>query len=223
MARVGRTSIETLVTLAPFVLAVYLRQKEIVGFRYLVPAAIVLCALLAWVLLRTSGLGWRDVGFGRPAHWGRTVLGGVLTFIAMLAVGALVIRPLLGLFRVAPPDLERLEMVRDSPLTFLILLFPVSWGTAAFGEELVTRGFILNRFATALGGSGVAYGSALLLQAALFGLAHSWQGTAGVISTGVYGLVLGGAFLATGRNLWVPIIAHGLMDSISMIAIYRGG
>ncbi len=62
----------------------------------------------------------------------------------------------------------------------------------------------------------------LLLVSVLFGLLHSYQGTVGVVMTGVTGLVFGILYLASGRNLWAPIIAHGTTDTVSFLIIYTG-
>jgi membrane protease YdiL (CAAX protease family) len=36
------------------------------------------------------------------------------------------------------------------------------------------------------------------------------------------GLVLGAAFLLTGRNLWAPIVTHGLIDTFGVAVLYLG-
>jgi hypothetical protein len=38
----------------------------------------------------------------------------------------------------------------------------------------------------------------------------------------VAGLLLGGLYLASGRNLIVPIIAHGITDTVDFLLIYSG-
>ena len=43
-----------------------------------------------------------------------------------------------------------------------------------------------------------------------------------MIDSGFAGLVLGAAFLVSGRNLWVCILAHGLIDSFGVVALYLG-
>jgi uncharacterized protein len=55
-----------------------------------------------------------------------------------------------------------------------------------------------------------------------FGLAHAYQGVTGVIDEGIAGLLLGVIYLRTGRNLAVPIIAHGIQDSIDFVLIFLG-
>ncbi|NIM71077.1 MAG: CPBP family intramembrane metalloprotease [Xanthomonadales bacterium] len=60
----------------------------------------------------------------------------------------------------------------------------------------------------------------LLLPALAFGLAHSYQGVAGMISTGLVGLILGALFIGAGGNLWLPILVHGVANSIGITLIF---
>ena len=55
-----------------------------------------------------------------------------------------------------------------------------------------------------------------------FGLAHLYQGPSGVIQATVGGVLLGILYVATGRNLVAPIIAHGLGNSIDFTVMYLG-
>ena len=55
-----------------------------------------------------------------------------------------------------------------------------------------------------------------------FGLAHAYQGWTGIIDEGLMGLLLGVIYLRTGRNLAVPIIAHGVCDSIDFVLMFLG-
>jgi membrane protease YdiL (CAAX protease family) len=56
----------------------------------------------------------------------------------------------------------------------------------------------------------------------LFGLGHFYKGPAGMIDSGVAGLILGSAYLLSGRNLWTSILAHGLIDTFGVMALYFG-
>jgi hypothetical protein len=96
------------------------------------------------------------------------------------------------------------------------------WVQAAFGEELVFRGFLLTRLELLFGGGLSAIATAVVGQALLFGVGHWYLGPRGVTTAGIAGLILGVVYLCDGRNL-VPLIgAHGLADSLSLIAIYTG-
>jgi hypothetical protein len=55
-----------------------------------------------------------------------------------------------------------------------------------------------------------------------FGIGHSYKGPAGIVDSGMAGLILGAAFLLSGRNLWAPILAHGLIDTFGVTAEFLG-
>ncbi|TDJ28151.1 MAG: CPBP family intramembrane metalloprotease, partial [Gammaproteobacteria bacterium] len=42
----------------------------------------------------------------------------------------------------------------------------------------------------------------------------------GILQTGCMGFVLAYAYLRVHRNLWVNIIAHGVMDTILFVQLY---
>jgi len=96
------------------------------------------------------------------------------------------------------------------------------WTLAAFGEEMAYRGYVLERAAALGRHSPAAYVVALVVVSLLFGLGHFYQGPAGVIGSTVSGLCFGGLYLGSGRNLWLPILAHGLTDTIALGLVYFG-
>ncbi len=53
---------------------------------------------------------------------------------------------------------------------------------------------------------------AVVLQAAIFGAFHIYQGIGGVLTTTAAGLVLGLIWLVGGRNLWACVLLHGFVD-----------
>ena len=107
---------------------------------------------------------------------------------------------------------------------YLFWVLPVAWGTAAFGEELLMRGFVLDAISRLLGGpsSRLAMVLAVVLQGAVFSAIHLYQGVGGAVIAGATGMMLGFVWLFSGRNLWAGIVLHGLIDTASMTAIYLG-
>jgi len=79
--------------------------------------------------------------------------------------------------------------------------------SAGFCEELVFRGYLQRQFA-ALTRSNVI---GLLLQAALFGISHGYQGVAATAKIALFGLVYGSLALWR-RSLRPGIIAHAWSD-----------
>jgi hypothetical protein len=55
-----------------------------------------------------------------------------------------------------------------------------------------------------------------------FGYAHSYQGITGIIDEGFMGVLLGLFYLGTGCNLSVPVIAHGVADTVDVLLIFLG-
>jgi membrane protease YdiL (CAAX protease family) len=119
------------------------------------------------------------------------------------------------------PDISRFDRVRGNPGVLVVTLLSV-WFNSAFGEELIWRGFLLTRLTHVLGGSRGALWGSVAISSVLFGLVHVYQGLAGVVTTGVIGLVFCVFFVLVKRNLWVLIIAHGLMHLMSFTAMYFG-
>ncbi len=172
----------------------------------------------ATVFLRRQCLGWRDLGFPRRMALGRFLglaFGGA---VAIVVVTTFLVTPLLRSLGAPPMDTGLLvEVIEGDTASYLLFLFPVAWGSAAFGEELLLRGFVLHRF-----GMLVGAGWALMLQALLFALGHAYQGVTGMLNLFVVGLLLGWIYLRAARNLWPAIVAHGLVDTLSLTLIYLG-
>jgi membrane protease YdiL (CAAX protease family) len=103
-----------------------------------------------------------------------------------------------------------------------LLALGLVWTFAAFGEEMVYRGYLLRRAADIGGRTRSAYWVGLAYVTVLFGLGHFYQGWAGVADTAVTSLLFGSAYLLTGRNLWLTILAHGLSDTIAIGLVYFG-
>lgn len=120
------------------------------------------------------------------------------------------------------PNTGDLDFVRGR-LSGYLLMLTVAWTSAAFGEELLFRGFALDRLHVALGGGRGAAALAVALQALLFGLGHAYQGLGGVVLTGVIGLGLGAIVRAARGNLWIAILAHGLIDTLGLTALFLAG
>lgn len=172
-------------------------------------------------MLWLRGLGWRDVGLKRPARWSHTLLPGTGVGIAYQFVSLYLIEPLLARLTGALPDVSQFAPLVGN-VWFFLLSIVVAWTLAAFLEEMVFRGYMMTRVADVGGKTRAAWLVALLLTSALFGLAHLYQGASGMIITGMSGLLFGALYLASGRNLWTAIIAHGVNDTLGFALIYLG-
>jgi uncharacterized protein len=177
--------------------------------------------LLGCISLRVRNLRWRDVGFTRYRSWPVTIAIGVGLGVLAEAFQLLITQPILTKLIGRQPDLELFRMLTGN-LKMTLLFIALAWTLAALGEELFWRGYLLNRVADVFGRKQVAWIISLLIVSSAFGLAHGYQGLTGWIEEGIAGLALGLIYLRTGRNLSVPIIAHGVADTIDMVLIFFG-
>ena len=176
--------------------------------------------LLGWISLRVRGLRWRDVGLARYRILANDDRNGVVLGTVLETFQLLVTQPILAKLVGRQPDLELFRMLTGN-IKITLLFIALSWTLAAFGEELVWRGYLMNRVADFLGRRKVR-GSSLVIVSIVFGLAHGYQGLTGWIEEGLAGLALGMMYLRTGHNLAVPIVAHGVCDTIDMVLIFFG-
>lgn len=179
---------------------------------------VVVLAAAYWMRARKIPLA--SVGIGAWLPWPRLfklALGVMAVDYLAIAVAAPVLN---GIFGEAEQVARFAELPGNLPL--LLLLLPLSWLIAAFGEEFFFRGFLLTLIAQGLGASRTAWITAVLAQAIAFGLIHGYQGPAEAISIGIGGAVYGAAFLMSGRNLWPLILAHGINNTLGFVLVYAG-
>lgn len=186
-----------------------------------VPNEVPILALAGLVSLRLRDGGWSAMGLRRPASWTRILLIAIAAVAVRIGAEELVLSPLAE--RLWPttetPD-EVAEIAGNLPLALQWL--GIVWIFAAFGEETAYRGYLLTRAADLGKRTRAAYWIAVVLVAVLFGIGHYWNGPAGMLSSGFSGLVLGTAYMLAGRNLWASILAHGLIDTVYLAAVYLG-
>jgi membrane protease YdiL (CAAX protease family) len=176
-------------------------------------------ALLAiWVISWLEGEGWSYVGLSRPESWANTIKMALYAMLIVQVIGILqgTLQHFLG---TATPDLSSYEE-RMTPL-WLLRWILISWTTAGVGEEIIYRGFYMKQVARLFGEQKrSSWMIGLVISSIVFGLVHFHQGIGGMLGVGITGLVFGYFYLRSERNLWVPIIAHGLTGTIRFIMLY---
>ncbi len=188
---------------------------------HVLPNEVPILVVIGLVSMRLRDGGWAAIGFRRPESWRRILAIAIAAAALRLALAELVIDPLTARFwppAVAPQGAD--EIVGNLPYALVALL--VVWVLAAFGEEIAYRGYLLTRAADLGRRSPAAYLAAVVVTAILFGFGHFYKGPAGIVDSGVAGLVLGVAYLAAGRNLWASILAHGFIDTVGIVMLLFG-
>ena len=190
---------------------------------HVVPNEVPILVVLALVSmrLRCAGWAWSSLGFRRPQSWNRILMIAAAAATLRIVLADYVIDPMSAHFW-PPAKAPSLAQGLTGNLSMVLIYLPVIWGFAAFGEEIGYRGYLLNRAAEAGGGGTRASWAAVILVSVLFGYGHYYKGPSGIVSSGMAGLILGAAYLLSGRNLWTSILAHGMIDTFGLVALYFG-
>ncbi len=186
-----------------------------------IPNEVIILAVLGLLSVRLRNGSWFAMGFKRPDSWRLIVLVALAAAVLRILLGDYVVLPITGQFwpePALPSGVE--EIIGNLKIALLYLL--LVWSFAAFGEEIAYRGYLMTRAAEFLGGSRSAWWIAVIIVAVLFGFGHYYKGPSGIVDSGMAGLVLGAAYLLTGRNMWTCVLAHGFIDTFGVVVLYFG-
>jgi len=172
------------------------------------------CVILAREPLASIGFRW-------PVPIRSTVVWALAAVVVTCGFITPVIEPLLNRLTGTPADYSGYGELRGN-LPAAVQLVAFAWISAAFGEEVIFRGFFLHEARAVFGSSRIAQTVSVILGATLFGLSHYEQGLVGMLLTGLAGALTGVVFLLSGRNVWAIILAHGLIDTWGVLTLYLG-
>ena len=182
----------------------------------MIASLVVLLGISGLLLFRHSW--WTDYGMKSPKSWFRTLGSAILlVFTLVILIGFL--RALISVFVEKPNELLDEIRVRKESLIWILIAI---WTVVAFGEEMLFRGYVLNRVAEVFNRTKLGWTVGLLVSSVLFGLMHFYQGYFAVLISFLIGLAFGIAYIRLGFNLWVPIFAHGIYDTIFVLTHYSG-
>jgi membrane protease YdiL (CAAX protease family) len=188
---------------------------------HVVPNEVPILVVLGLISVRWRNGGLAALGFKKPSSWRRLLMIAFAAALLRIVLGDFVIEPIMSRFWpviVAPAGASEIAgNIRAALIALLIV-----WTFAAFGEEIVYRGYLTLRAAETGGESRMAYWIGVIAVSVLFGYGHFYKGPAGVLDSGVAGLILGTAYMLSGRNLWTCVLAHGLIDTFAVVAVWQG-
>lgn len=150
----------------------------------------------------------------------KTFLQSIIVFILALAgfiIGSIIMANITGVPESS--DMSNYDYLKDNIWMLLLTLSGV-YIVASFGEEVIYRGFLINRISELGLSSKMGKIITVILSATIFGLAHYSWGLMGIVQTTFMGLALGFSYIYLKKRIWVLIFAHAYMDTILMLQLY---
>jgi membrane protease YdiL (CAAX protease family) len=148
----------------------------------------------------TFAKGWRDIGLG------------IVLFIPLTFATIWLDRALRGAGFSAPPlPQSSILNVKDPGQVLLAFVLVL---VVAVAEETIFRGYLILRLRSVTASLALA----VLLSAVVFSLGHGYEGTAGVVTVGVMGLIFALVYAWRG-SLIAPIVMHFLQDFVAIILL----
>lgn len=173
-----------------------------------------LTSLLLYFLWRNgeplTAIGWRFDRLGREAGIGAALF--LPVFIGAGLLGATLQRAGFSTPSLPPTAL----LPGDRAVERLLSLALVA--VVAVAEETIFRGYLMLRFKTITGSTRAALG----LSSVIFALGHGYQGTAGILTVGVLGMIFGAVYLWRG-SLVAPVVMHFLHDFVGILILSAVG
>ena len=200
--------------------------------------ALVLCCLLyvsgnfqiifaAVIVLLASAIEHRKklfsaLGFQRKNINAKSLLVyAPLLGIAIFLIYGYILIPTVTTLTGEPMDFSVFEQFKGDLSASLSLLLYI-WISAAFGEEIVFRGYLMTQFTKFLGSSKISLVLNILIFGVLFGFIHAYQGISGQIITGIIGMLLAVIFHIRKNDLWFNVVLHGCIDTVAVVYMYYG-
>ncbi|MGY8915563.1 MAG: CPBP family intramembrane glutamic endopeptidase [Flavobacteriales bacterium] len=171
--------------------------------------------------IKVRGITWKDLGLKIPQNLLRTV--GISLGIFVSVMFSIILFEIIKdniPFTLAQDTSSESSISKFGDLkgnwNRFFLIIPFIWLESML-EELLDKGFLMNWIEKLFSMTSLATVIAVVLQAIIFGFRHSNDFSERSITVGIIGLIMGIAYVNFGRNLWPLIIAHCILNSISMV------
>lgn len=179
---------------------------------------------LVWLGTRLRGLGAESLGlsFRWPGYKAMAVGFGKSLVVLVLGLagfmlGSIVMANITGIPQQA--DVSGYNYLAGN-LPLLLVSLAAIYVVSSLGEEVIYRGFLIDRIERLLGSARGATWIAVIASSLVFGAAHFGWGPVGVVQTFFMGLAFALCFIWFKRNLWILVVAHADMDTALIVPLY---
>ncbi|QTN38693.1 CPBP family intramembrane metalloprotease [Cryomorphaceae bacterium] len=169
-----------------------------------------------------SGKPLAALGFRREQFNAKNLLvRAPLTAFGLFVVYVFAVVPTVEWITGIPIDYSSMDQVRgDLPTAITWML--IVWATAAFGEEIIFRGYLMRQFVKFFGDSPIPLALNILLFSSFFGYMHMQQGLTGQLVAGTTGALLSLIFYNRKYDLWFMVVLHGVFNTLGILSFYFG-
>ena len=181
--------------------------------------------LVVWFGIKLRGESFKDLGLTFKSVTIKQAFNIFLLSLLVLVIalagfilGSIIMANITGIPE-GSADMSSYDYLKDN-VGMLILTLVGVYIVSSFGEEVIYRGFLINRISQIGMNTKKAQLVAVILSSLIFGFVHYDWGPMGVGQTTFMGLALGICYLKLKKRLWILILAHSYMDTILMVQMY---
>ena len=144
-----------------------------------------------------------------------------LTAFGLFVFYVFIVVPFIEMLTGVPIDYSSMDQLKGNlPMAITWLL--IVWATAAFGEEIIFRGYFMRQFVKFFGDGKISLVLNILIFSSFFGYMHMQQGITGQIVAGSTGALLSIIFYLRKYDLWFNIMVHGFFNTLGILSFYFG-
>ena len=184
----------------------------------------ILMLCYVWLGLKLRGENWSHFGLKfKPVSSREAIKIFLLSVLVMIIamtgfiIGSIIMANITGIPENA--NMSGYDYLKDNVLMLMVTLAGV-YIVSSFGEEVIYRGFLINRIKEIAPDSKAIVSIAIILSSVIFGLIHYEWGPMGMVQTGFMGLGLAICYVKLKKRLWIIVLAHAYMDTILIIQMY---
>ena len=172
--------------------------------------------------IENKGKPYSALGFFREKFTFKNLLVfAPLTAFGLFVFYVIALVPSIEMLTGVPIDYSSMSQLEGNlPTTITWLL--IVWATAAFGEEIIFRGYFMRQFVKFFGDSKVSIALNILIFCSFFGYMHIQQGITGQLVAGATGGLLSSIFYIRKYDLWFMIMIHGFFNTLGILSFYFG-
>lgn len=169
-----------------------------------------------------KGKAFSSLGFYRERFNAKNLLLiAPLTAFGLFVFYVFALVPTVEMLTGDPINYTNTEQLRGNLPTTLTWLL-VIWVTAAFGEEIIFRGFFVRQFVKFFGDSKISLLINMLIFCSFFGYMHMQQGLTGQIVATTVGALFFIIFYLRKYDLWFMVMIHGFFNTLGILSFYFG-